>query len=797
MEIAEIKGIKCVHCGEDCENDAIYLDNKYFCCSGCKLVYEILAEKDMCAYYDLDKNAGISLKNKNFGEKYAFLDNDKIAHRLADFADENTFKISLFIPSIHCSSCIWLLENLYRLREGINQSRVNFVEKTIALTFNPQVISLRQIAELLATIGYEAQINLENLQKKTQNAENRDLFLKIGITGFCLGNLMMLSFADYLALEDFIGQREKIFFGLLSILLALPLIFYSSADYFKSAFQSLRIGIINLDVPISLGILTLFGRSIFEILAGVGMGYLDSLAGLIFFLLVGRWFQSKTYQSFSFERDYQSYFPLAVSVRKGNILESKIAAELQVGDRLCIKNQELIPADCILLSSRACIDYSFVTGEAEPLLKKEGDYIYAGGRQVGESIDLEVQKAVSQSYLTQLWNNEIFQKTKTQGKIEKQIQAFGFYFTYVTLLIATFAGLYWYWADASQIWNVVTAVLIIACPCALTLAMPFVLGNMMRIFGRKHFYLKNYAVIQSLAHINHVVFDKTGTITQAQSTKIHFEGNPLCEGEKVFIKSLCSHSTHPLSRRITEYFKEIPTLNVNGFYEIANQGILGQVNEVRVEIGKIKKNQSNKTEVGIWIEDAFRGKFVFENQYRAGLGDLLKDLQRQGIQTSLISGDNDSEKAALQTYFGEDNLLYFNQSPQEKLDLIAQWQTKGDKVLMLGDGLNDAGALQQSEIGIALAEDTTAFVPACSAILGAEYFEKLPQFIQLSKQAIWAVKMSFLLSLVYNFVGLSLAVSGVLYAWVAALLMPLSSASVAVFAVLLTNYLSAKGLNAK
>ena len=804
--------LQCYHCGETCADDHIHIEEKLFCCDGCKTVFEILDENGLCNYYDLEQNPGVQLKIRSWGTCYDFLDNPDIAQKLLDFAEGNTQKITWFVPAIHCSSCIWLLENLYKLQPGIQYSRVNFVRKEVTLTFNAEQISLRKLAELLATLGYAPKIQLEDLKPANKSkklkisAEEKTLYFKIGITGFAFGNIMLLSFPEYL---DWVGNDYQNFFGYLNILLALPIFFYSSSDYLISAFKALRAKTINLDVPISMGIVALFGRSLYEIITHTGAGFMDSLAGLLFFLLVGKWFQSKTYQSLSFERDYKSYFPLAVQLKKRKGEDTKEIKSIPVtdikqADHIIIRNQELIPADSILLSKDAFIDYSFVTGEAEPIHKKQGDYLYAGGRQTGSSIELEVQKEVAQSYLTQLWNNDVFQKEDlgTQKQFQQRIGRFSQYFTFVVLAIAFGAALYWYQTDPTKIWNTFTAVLIVACPCALALSMPFTLGNTMRIFGRNKLYLKNAEVVADLAAINHLVFDKTGTITHPNETRVIFEplGNQaLTATQSTYIASLVKHSTHPLSQRIFKHLNNLALIDVENFQEIPGKGIRGIVNGIEVKVGSEKwikgksfssaENHQLQTKVYISTDNQVLGSFVMQHEYRENLGNLIHEIQTQ-YGTSLISGDNDAEATKLKTFFGNDSALKFQQNPTDKLAFIEELQADEAQVMMLGDGLNDAGALQQSNVGIAVSEDTSSFSPACDAILDASVFDKLPAFLKFAKISIKVVKMSFVLSLLYNLTGVAFAVSGNLSPVVAAILMPLSSITVVGFVILVTNVLA-------
>lgn len=804
-DTAAMLDTQCYHCGSPCEEELLEADGKAFCCNGCKTVYEILSENELCTYYDLENNPGIQLKSRNFGDKFAFLDNEEIARQLLSFADESLHKVTLFLPAMHCSSCIWLLENLYKLQEGILHSRVNFMRKELTLSFNPQQISFREVAELLATLGYEPRINLESTQRDQQQRENRSLYYKIGIAGFCFGNIMLFSFPDYLALEDWMGEGYyKSFFGYMNILLSLPIFFYAASGYFSSAFKSLKAGVINLDVPIALGILALFGRSLYEILSQTGAGYMDSLAGLLFFLLVGKWFQSRTYESLSFERDYRSYFPLAVNLKVGEEIKSQTVTSLKKGDIILIRNQELIPADSILLSEEAFIDYSFVTGESQAIHKRRGDYIYAGGRQIGTQIQLAVEKEVSRSYLTQLWNSEAFNKNNTQDRLHRHVAMFSKYFTYATLLVAFSALLFWWTYDASLMWKVFASVLIVACPCALALSTPYAFGNTMRIFGRNRFYLKNSNVIGHLAEIQQLVFDKTGTITYADDSELEFIGEALNPQENTALASLTSQSTHPLSKKISAALAAKPPSLPQNFEEIEGLGIRGEIEGRVWHIGSLtfmpnppseeisKKVQS---EVHLSIDGQYRGYFIFQNKYRNGFEQLSKELKAKDYKLSVLSGDNSGERTRLQEILGKETTMHFEQKPKDKLKFIAALQKQKQQVLMLGDGLNDAGALQQSDVGIAISEDTTAFSPACDAILDASNFHKLGDFLAFSHTAMRVVRASFVLSLMYNLCGLAFAVSGTLSPVIAAILMPLSSITVVAFVVAASNILAyRKGL---
>lgn len=778
----------CYHCGEESQTKEIQLADKIFCCEGCKTVYEILQSNDLCSYYDAEQIPGISPKGTYKG-KFAFLQDESVVTKLLDFKDGGKSVVTFYIPKIHCSACIWLLEQLYKLNSGVQSSHVNFPKKTVRIVFSHEEVSLQEIVELLAMIGYEPHVNMQNLEGDKVE-DNRSLTYQLGVAGFCFGNIMLLSFPDYFQMDRFAFDDFHRFFGYINLLLAIPVFFYSGSSYLVAAWKGLYAKIINIEVPIALGMIVLFVRSAYEVLSQTDAGYFDSLSGLVFFLLLGKYFQNKTYQTLSFERDYRSYFPIAVSRLQHGKEESVAVSYINTGDRLLIRNQELIPADSILLKGNGLIDNSFVTGESKPIEKHSGDKIFAGGRQMGEAIEVEVLKAVSQSYLTQLWNHSSFhqKKTKSIKGITDQISK---YFTIIIMLIATISAVYWWGKDVGIAVNVFTAVLIIACPCALALSAPFTFGNTLRILGRNQLYLKNAEVIERMARLHHLVFDKTGTITVSNEEELKFEGEELVEQEEMFVRSLLRNSSHPLSVSLYHYLgAEKAVASVSEFQEKIGKGIEGKVGTQSIQLGSASfvgaavSSSTLQTQVWVKIDGIIKGCYIFHNKYREGLSELWQQLG--DYRLSLISGDNEGEGKHLKQWFTKENLL-FKQKPEDKLAYIHQLQKQGEQVMMVGDGLNDAGALQQSQVGIAVSEDVTAFSPACDGILSAHQLNKLSSFLKLSQQSMLVVKISFIISLLYNVVGLSFAVQGVLSPIVAAILMPLSSITVVVFVTLATN----------
>lgn len=792
----------CFHCGDPCLDVEIRQDEKSFCCQGCKTVFDILHDNDLGFYYDLVTSPGISPQAVE--GKFDFLANEAIVDKLLEFNDGTTQIVSFLIPSIHCSSCIWILENLNKLIPTVKTSQVNFPEKTVRITFTKTDNSLKNLVTLLSRIGYEPYISLEDSDKK-EKRKDRSLIYKLGIAGFAFGNVMFLSLPEYFENQDFWLEHFKPFFRWLMFAFALPVVFYSASGYFISAYKGLRSKILNIDIPIALGIVALFVRSTLDIVMDWGTGFFDSLTGLLFFLLLGKFFQQKTYSYLSFERDYKSYFPLAVTRlfknADGQTIEEQVEVyEVQKGDRLLVRNNEILPVDAILIKGNALIDYSFVTGEAEPIAKKSGDRLFAGGKQQAGILEVEALKPVSQSYLTQLWSNDVFSKGSS-NVFQSLTDGISKRFTIGILSIAFVATLFWLVMDPSKAFEVFTAVLIVACPCAIALAAPFTLGNLLRIFGKEKLYLKEASVIEQMAKVDTIVFDKTGTLTTNQKNVITYEGLELSEAEKQLLTGTLRASNHPLSRALYSILEKNNIQTPDEFEEEVGKGMFARFENNSIKVGAYdfvspshsefaeyppKKAPRNRTVVHVSSNENYKGCYIFNNEYREGVSATFSALSDRK-EVIVLSGDNDGERARLEELLPAGTQLYFGQKPEDKLNFIKNLQQSGKKVMMVGDGLNDAGALKQSDVGLAISENTNVFSPACDGIMDASRFQQFPDYISVAKRGSQIINWAFLFSLFYNLIGISFAVTGHLKPVVAAILMPLSSISIVVFTTIATQ----------
>ncbi len=784
----------CFHCGDPCAQEHRVHEGRDFCCQGCKAVYELLNEAGLCNYYELQEKPGVKQAAAVDEHRVELFELEDVRNKLVDFSEGGITRVRFNVPQMHCSSCIWLLENLHRIEPAVLRSRVSFAEKELTVTFREEQLPLPALVKLLRRTGYGPQITAG---PKPKGRLSNMLLIRVGVAGFIFGNTMMFAIPEYLGADTEAGLKTG--FQWLTVLFSIPVVFFLSTDFFRSAWSGIRSRSMNIDQPIALGIVALWTRSLYDVISGTGPGYFDSLAGLLFFLLVGRWYQAHTYRALRFDRTLEDFLPLVVLRRRGHAEEAVKVADLRAGDRIVVRDQELVPVDGILRQGTGHIDNSFITGEPLPVRKEPGDTIKAGGRQRGAAIELEVLRTFGQSRLKQLWAEQ--DTAQERPPMPKLIDAVATRFTLAVLVIAIGAGLFWWGKDPSKMWTVVTAVLIVACPCALALSMPFTYGHTIRLMGRRGLFLRSTEVVERLSRVDTVVFDKTGTLTAREAHQVHWHGTPLGPHEKDLVHNLARNSTHPLSAVLAQEYRptherlQNPEPRAGHVREQAGQGIRGLVDEVDVQLGSAAfcgtadlPRSGGDAHVHLAMNGVHRGHFSIRKQARPGIAGAMEAIGTT-FRTALLTGDTQVDEELASVFANGD--VRTGCTPVDKQQAVKRYQEEGRRVAMVGDGLNDAGALAQADVGITVTETSAALTPASDAILDAAALHRMPGFLALSRRAHKIVVASLAVSLCYNVAGVSVAVAGHLTPLFAAILMPLSSVSVVGF-VSVSAWLAAK-----
>ncbi len=784
-ETANPAALLCTHCGASAGNEPIVMGGNAFCCEGCKTVYNILNANGLCDYYQLNPHAGVSRNNAsdtvwNLEELNLMVQ----AFLLFDSADR---RILLFhIPTMHCSSCIWLLERLGELDKGILDSRTDFVKKQLKIAYDPAKTDFGSIVILLRSLGYEPSLMPE--EDNTRNKKyDRKVLIKLGVAGFCAGNIMMFSFPQYLGLDPMQESQFGRMFDAINASLSLPMIFYCAADYFKAFAQWLRYKTLSVKVPLAIGIGALWLRSIYEVASATGPGYFDSLAGLIFFLLIGTWLQNRTFDALRFGEKARKFFPLvARTLQKGKQVPKKVT-DLVPGDRVVLGHGEIIPADGILMGSDAHVSYAFATGESTPLHKVAGEVLLGGGKNCGGRFEMEVIRAFDNGRLTEIWKST--EENEIKGARVLSFEArISKYFIIGTLSIAAAALMFWLPQNSHKAWFALTAVLMVACPCALALAPPFAYNIVANFMASKGFYLRKPEVVGVIGETDAIVFDKTGTLTEENSLTAIIPDS-YKEEEKIALHSLAAQSNHPYSEAIQAALMDVPVRRIDNFSEYAGKGTLAECGNSILKLGSSQwvlqtDNEDNAEGKQVWfsVNNKVLEPIFIRNQYKKELGNTLQDLHQAGLQMVVSSGDTQAEEATLKAMAGGAfSALHFNQSPAQKVVTVKQLQ-KNHTVMMVGDGLNDAGALKSGDVGVVIAAGTNNFTPEADAILLRKDFMHLPSHFALAKKANRVVKETFVVSLTYNAIALGFAFTGNMSPLLAAILMPASSIALMLYA---------------
>jgi Cu2+-exporting ATPase len=739
----------CIHC------DAPLIGKESFCCVGCEAAYNVLQGDDSATA-------------------------DIIYSPFAKELGDGQFELMLSVKGVHCSSCIQLIENALHNKQNVLAARVNMSTERLSISWQGSRGYGDALAYIVNKLGYSVTPFDDTKNSDKEHNAEKALLLRIAVAGFAAGNLMMISVGLWSSSAETMGMATRDFFHWASAIIAIPTVFYTGRPFFSSALAVLKQKHTNMDVPISIAVILACAMSVLETYSHGEHVYFDSAVMLIFFLLIGRYLDARAKgKAKESAQELLSLLGGMASVMDGKKISSIPIRDLRAGMLVSVAVGENIAADGVVLNGASDLDMSMITGESLPQQVVEGSDVFAGTVNISSPIQITVGKASDDSLLSDIV--KLMEKAE-QGQahyVRLADKAARLYTPIVHFLgLISFVG---WWLVIGEPWQpsllIAITVLIITCPCALGLAVPVVQVLASGRLMKKGILLKSGDALEKLERIDTIILDKTGTLTMGKPELVSSHD----ADDLQLAVSLASHSRHPLSKAICGAF-EGKLLDVFGVEEVASKGLLATFKGEAVKLGNATwcgeaKNQSNQLELWLVYGDRPAVCFTFTDTLRDDAKAVVKHFIQAGIKPIILSGDHQSavEKVAKEVGVEEYKAAF---SPIEKCDYIEALQAKGHRVLMVGDGLNDAPSLAMADVSISPSSaidiaQNTADVVFQGARLGA-----IIEAWQVAQKSTVLVKQNFALAIIYNIIAVPLAVMGYVTPMAAAAAMSGSSLAV-------------------
>lgn len=671
----------------------------------------------------------------------------------------------LSVPGLHCAACIGTVERALNALPGVEEARVNLTLKRVSANSH---LPPDALVEALAHVGYEAHPLDTALVEQASDPVGRDLALRMGVAGFAMMNVMLLSVAVWSGAPGI----TRDFFHLISAAIALPVVAYSGQPFFRSAWSALRVHRLNMDVPISLAIILAACMSLYEALYGGEHVYFDAALSLTFFLLIGRFLDYRTRAAArSAAKELSALEVHAAQKLVDGLAKTVPLSELGVGDEVLVPTGTRVPVDGVLLSATALTDRSFLTGESHPVETETGRDVRAGEINVGAPFTLRstaVGEDTSLRRVARLVEQAENARNSYTGLADRAAQIYA----PVVHLLALFAFIGWFigTGDARHALNVAIAVLIITCPCALGLAVPAVSTAAIGKLFSLGFLVKSGTALERLAMVDHVIFDKTGTLTIPE---VGYETTGFGTVEKSVALALAQQSNHPISRALAARLDGVQPATIDALNEVSGCGMEGRFDGQIVRLGRGDWVGSEGEGLGVQIGS----KIIHLGQYerlRPGAADAVSTLRSRGYAIDLLSGDTDAPVQAVTSQLDLDAAIS-GVTGEEKHDRIAAYQ---GHVAMVGDGLNDTAALAAADASIAPSSALDASRNAADVLLLRESLVDLPALFRVARRARSISYQNFAIAAAYNCIAIPIALSGLATPLLAALAMSSSSITV-------------------
>ncbi len=779
-----------------------------FCCSGCRTVYHIIHGSDLARFYAIREAVGDpdAQPARTTAADYAEFDDPAYLKVYARPLEGGLMETRFLLEGVHCAACVWLVERLDRLVPGVVSSRLDFRRATVTLTFNPAVSPLSAVARGLDSLGYPPHPPRGMKKEQIRRAEDRRYWIRVGVAGALAGNIMLLAIALYGGLFGGIGHEFEQLFRWTSALLGLVSLAWPGSVFFRGAIAAIRTRSANLDVPIALALAVGGAWGLANTIRGTGEIYFDSLSALVFLLLVGRWIQHA--QQRRAADAVELLFTLAPT--RATLVEQTDGGErrrtvpieaVEPGAVVEVLAEESIPVDGEVIAGESRVDEAVLTGESVPVPVAPGDTVAAGTVNLAGSIRVRVTATGEDARVGRLMRLVADAADRKAPIVRFADRIAGYFTVAVTSLAALTAGI-WFFINPALAVEHATALLIVACPCALGLATPLVLSVVTGRLARGGTMVKGADVLERLTKPGTLLLDKTGTLTVGGLHVAAWTGD---ESLKPLVAALEQHSAHPVARALSrlsdarppvEHAEQTPGAGIRGTVAgrplavgtpayLESQEIVPD--ESLIAWAEAQTAGSVRTPVFIAADGVMVAAATLGDQPRPDAGAMLDRAKAAGWSVAVLSGDRPGVVRALARELGIDaQHALGGQTPEDKLDhvrrLLEQKAPDAGPVVMVGDGVNDAAALAAADVGIAVHGGAEASLEAADVAIQRPGLAPIMGLIDASRESMARIRLCLGVSLFYNTAAAGLAVAGLIHPLIAAVLMPASSITVVAIA---------------
>ncbi len=779
--------IACTHCHLEFNEEVLIKDDgNYFCCNGCQGVYHLLNEEGLDSFYEKVGNVKLTPPTKQY-EDSANFNSPAFYDRFVKVNDDGLSEVSLIIEGIHCSACVWLNEKALHKMDGVIEANINFTNNKATIVWADGVVKLSGIIDMIRAIGYNAYPYDSSIQELHANAQRKDYYLRMAVAIFASMNIMWIAVAQYAGYFTGIAQDIKTTLNIAEGILATPVLFYSGWIFFRGAYFGLKNKTIGMDLLVATGALLTYIFSIYITVVEEGEAYFDSVSMIITFVLIGKFLEVLSKKNAADTLDIiGKNLPSEVNIVKDGKIISCNLNDIVVGDMVVVSSGEKVLLDGEISKGSGSFDESNLTGESEPIYKSLGDNVVSGTTSIDADVHYRASKDFEHSTLSNLVAL-LESAINKKPKIEQMANRLSEYFSTAILSFAfiTFC-VWWVWPHSFEIsFMVGISVIVIACPCALALATPVATLVGLSLGAKKGILFKEAAQLETMAKIDVLVLDKTGTITVGKPEVI--KETIFKDFDKGVLYSLVKSSNHPvavsisafllekhetLQESILDEYKQIPAAGISAIYE-GNQllgGNLKLLNDNNIEI----EYESINTVFYFTVGNEVVAIYELNDEIKENAKNLVQNLASRGIKTIMLTGDNEQTALRVSKAVSIDTYV-FNQTPENKSEYINSLHKDGKTVVMVGDGVNDILALAQADIGIVMGSGSDIAVEVSDVVLLNDSLTSLEDAFKISRTTYGLIKQNLGISLVYNAITIPLAMAGYVIPLVAAISMSVSS----------------------